>query len=287
MLEGLYALIGQIPLPGLEVRFMQRAFLALLMLAPMTASLGLHVVSFRMSFFSDAISHSAFAGVALGLLLGVEPRLAMPAFGLLVGLGIMAGQRRTNLSADTIIGVFFSGVVAFGLAVVSLYKSVARDLQRFLYGDILTLTNTDIQLLVLLFLAVLLFQILCFNPLLRIGINPVVAKAQGVRTGFYQYLFAGLLSLTVMFSVWSVGVLLVTALLVVPAATARNLAKSAASTFWWAVAVNLSSALLGLILSAQPWLGTATGATIILIACGWFICSLPVAWKRQDRGQNS
>ena len=133
----LYSLVGKLlPIASMEARFMQQALVGLLLLAPMTAAMGVQVVNFRMAFFSDAISHSAFAGVAIGLLLAVEPRITMPAFGLLVGLGIIAVQRQSRLSSDTVIGVFFSAVIAFGLAVVSRQRDVASDLQLFLYGDI-------------------------------------------------------------------------------------------------------------------------------------------------------
>lgn len=273
-LAPVYAILSLIPLDCLQWRFMQQALLGLLLLAPMASVLGVEVITFRMAFFSDAIGHSAFAGVALGLLCAVPPRLSMPLFGLLVGLCIVAVRRKSNLSADTVIGIAFSAVVAFGLAVVSRAAGVARDMQRFLYGDILTITEGEIAFLFLLLLALLVFQILGYNRLLLIALHPVMARAHGVRVAQWQYVFAGLLAVVVMFSVWAVGVLLVTALLIVPAATARNLAHSAGGMFWWAILVGTSSAFVGLVLSAQEWLATSSGATIILVACGWFAVSL-------------
>ena len=221
-LEPLYRLVSLLPFECLQAGFMQQALAALILLAPMAATMGVQVVSFRMAFFSDAISHSAFAGVALGLIFSINPHVAMPVFGILVGLGIMAVQRNSALSSDTIIGVFFSAVMAFGLAVVSRDNAVARDLQQFLYGDILTITETDIRWLIGLFFALAAFQIWGYNRLLYIGLNSVVAKAHRINVFFWQYLFAGLLALVVMFSVWAVGVLLVTALLIVPAATEND-----------------------------------------------------------------
>ena len=263
-LEPLYRLVSLLPFECLQAGFMQQALVALILLAPMAATMGVQVVSFRMAFFSDAISHSAFAGVALGLIFSINPHVAMPVFGILVGLGIMAVQRNSALSSDTIIGVFFSAVMAFGLAVVSRDNAVARDLQQFLYGDILT------------------FQIWGYNRLLYIGLNPVVAKAHRIKVFFWQYLFAGLLALVVMFSVWAVGVLLVTALLIVPAATARNLARTAGGMFWWSILVSVTSAVAGLVLSAQEWSGTATGATVVLVSCGWFLLSAVLAAIRGE-----
>lgn len=283
-LSPLYALLAQLlPFDCLQARFMQQAMLGLLLLAPMAAVMGIVVVNFRMAFFADAISHSAFAGVALGLIFSVDPGWTMPAFGMLVGLGIMILQRHTNLSSDTVIGVFFSAMVAFGLAIVSRDRSLARDLQRFLYGDILTISDGQILCLMVLFLALMAFQAASYNHLLYIGLNPTLAQAHRVRVAIHQYIFAGLLSLIVMFSVQAVGVLLVTAMLIVPAAAARNVARSAGSMFWWAMLVSLTSAASGLIVSAQDWARTATGATVILVACGWFLLSMIVAGLRREQ----
>lgn len=277
-LAPLCALVGRLlPCDCMQTRFMQQALIGLLLLAPMAAAMGVQVVNLRMAFFADAISHSAFAGVAIGLILAIGPHWTMPLFAVLIGWGIMAVQRRSQLSVDTVIGVFFSGVVAFGLAMVSRNRHVARDLQRFLYGDILTISDTEIGCLALLFLALMVFQVLAYNRMLYIGLNPILARAHRVRVAVLEYLFATLLALVVIFAVWAVGVLLVTALLIVPAATARNLARSAGGMFWWALIVGLTSAVAGLLVSAQNWAQTATGATVILCSCVWFCGSLLVA----------
>jgi len=286
-LAFLYTLMSWIfPFECIEARFMQQAMLGLLLLSPMTASMGIQVVNFRMAFFSDAISHSAFAGVALGLLFAVDPHLSMPVFGILVGLCIVLVQRTSSLSTDTVIGVFFSAVIAFGLAVVSRDPSSTRNLQLFLYGDILTIGNTDIWFLIALFLLFFLYQAKAYNRLLYIGINPTLARTHRVSVGFHQYTFAAFLSLVVMFSVWAVGVLLVTAMIIVPAASARNLARSAGGMFWWALVISLSSAVSGLILSAQDFAQTATGATIVLCSCLWFIVSAVIALFRRMQKTN-
>ena len=282
-LSWLFHIVSFFPLEGMDMRFMQRALTALLLLAPMTAALGVQVVHYRMAFFADAVGHSAFAGVAIGLLLGIHPHISMPVFGLAVGLLIMFMQRFSALPSDTVIGVIFSAVVASGLAVVSRDNTVARDLQQFLYGDILTITDADVIWLLVLFTLFILFQVLAFNRLLYAGVSRVIARAHHVPVAIYEYLFAALLALVVMFSVWGVGVLLVTAQLIVPAASARNLARTAGGMFWWAIAVGLSSAIAGLALSVQPWLGTSTGATVILVSCIWFLVSVVVSAIKNER----
>jgi len=283
-LACLYDLIPLIlPFECLKARFMQQALLGLILLAPLAAAMGVQVVNFRMAFFSDAISHSAFAGVALGLIVALDPQLSMLAFGVLVGLAIAALQRLSTLSSDTVIGVIFAAVVAFGLAVVSRDQNVARDIQRFLYGDILTIGGAQILGLLALFAVLTVFQAWGYNRLIYIGLNPTLAKAHRVPVAVYQYLFAALLALVVIFAVWAVGVLLVTALLIVPAAAGRNLARSAGAMFWWALVVAETSAVAGLIISAQDWARTATGATIILCAFAWFVVSAAAARLKNGR----
>lgn len=277
-LPAFYGWLGRlVPMDCMQAGFMQVALAALLMLAPMAATLGVQVVAFRMAFFSDAISHSAFAGVAIGLLLAVDPSWTMPLFGVAVALAITALQRKSRLSADAVVGVFFSAVVAFGLAIVSRDRSITRDVQRFLYGDILTITPAEVNVLLGLFVAVMVFQALAFNRLLLIGLNPILARVQAVHSALYQYTFSALVALVVMFSVRAVGVLLVTALLIVPASAARNLARTAGGMFWWAALVSITSAVAGLLISAQDWAGTATGATIVLVSFGWFLVGTVVS----------
>lgn len=283
-LSLLYDIIPRLlPFECMQMRFMQHALVGLLLLAPMAALMGVQVVNFRMAFFADAISHSAFAGVALGLILAINPHVTVPVFGLLVGLAIVAGQRRSGLSTDTVVGVCFSGVVAFGLAVVSRDGNASLDVQRFLYGDILTIGDDDIRAMLALLAVLTVFQAVGYNRMLYIGLSPVVARVHRVRVAAYQYVYAGLLSLVICLAVWAVGVLLVTAMLIVPAAAARNFARSAGGMLWWALLVSVASAVIGLLISAQDWARTATGATVILVAFAWFLVSVAVDLVRGDR----
>lgn len=273
-----YELLAKLPFECLSARFMQQALLALLLLSPMTAMLGLHVLNFRMAFFSDAVGHSAFAGLALGLILGAPPEAAALVFGVLVGVAIMGVQRRSGLSADAAIGIVFSAVVAFGLAVVSRAPDLGRQIQQYLYGDILTVGEGELSVLLLLLISLIIFEIAGWNKMLFLSLSPVMAKVDGMATAFWQYLFAAILALAVMFCVRAVGVLLVTAMLVVPAATGRNLARNMRGLFWWSIAVSVFSSMAGLLLSAQDWLATASGATVILIACLCFAAS--AVWRK-------
>lgn len=272
-----------LPLECLQPRFMRLALLGLLLLAPITAAIGVQVVNLRMAFFADAISHSIFAGVSLGLMLAIDPRWSTLALALLIGIGVTACQRRVSLSSDSVIGVFFAGVTAFGLAAASREKTVARSAQSFLYGDILTLGNLEISLLFAAAVTLFIFQMVGFNRLVSLGLDPVVAEAHGVRVNAYQYAFAALLALTSVLAVWTVGVFLVSALLILPAAAARNLAGSAASMFWWALAISCFSAVAGLVISAQPWAGTATGPTVVLLSALAFVATIPLSGPHRKK----
>ena len=274
VIDFLCGIAGMLPFECMKLRFMQEAFLGVLLTAPLAAAAGIQVVNFRMSFFSDAIGHSAFAGVALGLIFVLSPDLTMPLLALAIGIGIMAMKQRSALSSDTVIGVFFSAVVAFGLALVSRNPNVARDMQVFLYGDILTVTHNDLLYLFLLFCVFFVFQVFAYNRLNAIGIHEQLARTHRIHTAFYQYVYVALLSLVVIFSVKSAGVLLVTALLIVPAASARNLSKSSGMMFWISIIIGVCSGISGLLISAQPWAETASGATIVLCACVIFCISL-------------
>ncbi len=274
-LSFIYETIGRIlPFDCFAPNFMRQALFGLLLLAPVTAVMGTQVVNLRMAFFADAISHSVFAGAALGLILAIDPHLSTAFLAVIIGLGVTACRRNGKLSADSVIGVFFSAVVAFGLAAASRDRNVARNAQSFLYGDILTLGEKETAILFCLMLAVVVFQFFSYNRIVYMGLDPALAKTHGIRTAFFQYAFAGLLALTAVFSVWTVGVFLVTALLVLPAAAARNMSRSIGGMFWWALLITVFSSVTGLAISAQSWAATATGPTIILVAFACFVFSM-------------
>jgi len=262
---------------------MQQALVGLVLIAPMAAAMGVQVVNFRMAFFADAVSHSAFAGVAIGLILSINPHWTMPVFGLLVGLSVVACSGAACFHPTQSSAFSFRLWWPSVFAMVSRDRSVARDMQRFLYGDILTISNGEIACLAALFIAIMVFQTVGYNRMLYVGLNPLLAGTHRVHVAFYQYMFAALLSLVVIFSVWAVGVLLVTALLIVPAAAARNFARSAGSMFWWAVLIGFTSSVAGLLVSAQDWARTATGATVVLLSFGWFLVSWLVSSLRGHR----
>jgi zinc transport system permease protein len=265
-----------------DYAFMRRAILECILIAPMCAAMGVKVVNFRMAFFSDAISHSAFAGVAVGFLLqgavqrfNFDPRIAMVLFGVVVGLGIAVVRRRTDLSNDTVIGVFFSTVVAIGIGIITAFPRHSSEFGRYLYGSILTVDDADLFLSAVLAVVMLLFMLAGFNRLMLIGLNPELAHSRGIRVRLYEYLFAALLSLVIMALIRTAGILLVTAMLVVPAAAARNVARSMKGMFWWATLIALLASVAGTLASFSDTLGNVgTGAVIVLASAFMFGLSL-------------
>lgn len=257
-----------LPFAFAEPLFMKRAILAILLIAPAAAAVGVPLIHFRMAFFSDAIGHSAFTGVALGVLLGIHPLVTMVAFGLFVAWAITLVRGRTELSHDTVIGVFFSTSIALGIAIISAQKGLTRNLQAFLYGDLLAVSGTEIVWMATLLLTVAVYLFLTFNGLMLLGVHEGFAKSIGVRVRALEISFALLVALVVTTAIRAVGILLVTALLVVPAAAARNIARGTAFAFWGAIAVAVASGLLGV--AASYYFDTATGATVVLVAAAWF-----------------
>ena len=269
ILSGVFSLMDRLlPFAFAEPAFMKRALLALLLTAPAAAALGVPLVQHRMAFFSDAIGHSAFTGVAIGVLLGVSPSWTMVAFGAVVAVAITLVKGRTGLSSDTVIGVFFSTVVALGIAIISREKGLTRNLQAFLYGDPLAVTDAELRWMAALFLLVSAYLIFLYNRILLLGIHEGFARTKGVRAPAVEISFALVVALVVTAAIHTVGILLVTALLVIPAAAARNVARGAASALWVSVGVAALSGLAGIVASWH--LDTATGATVVLATAACF-----------------
>lgn len=257
-----------------EPMFLRRAALALLLLTPVSAAAGVLVVNQRLAFFADAVGHSVFFGLALALVLNLPEKPVVLATGVAIGLMVIYLSRHSRLAADTVIGLVFSGAIALGLAIVSRNPGAARGLTRFFLGDILTLGDSEIMILAVLAVLAVLFLLFFYNHLTVESLSPVLARARHpLKSRFAPYVFGIFLALVVTVSVWSVGVLLVTALMVAPAASGRNWAASASAMFWIAVAVSLVSGQAGLYLSTLPQINTATGATVVLVAVSIFIVS--------------
>ncbi len=268
LLPALYGWLAWLPFDFLQLAFMQRAVVAAACLSVVCALLGVLVVQFRMAFFSDAVSHSAFTGIALGLLLGIDPWVSVLAFGVGIGMLAVRIRRQADLAMDTTLGVLFSATIALGLAIISARKELARVLPGFLYGDILALTDRDLLWIVVLSCAEAAFLLRWFNHLLFISLHDHLARSAGVRAAALETAFAAALALLVGFAIKVVGILLVTALLVIPATTARRLAATIRGQVWLTIGLSLFASLAGLATSLR--FDAAPGAAIILWAAAGF-----------------
>ena len=274
-MEFIYRVIDTLlPFEWTEFNFMKNAFVAVLLITPLFGLVGTMIVNNRMSFFSDALGHSALTGIAIGVLLGVDNYLlSMLGFALLFAVGISAVIGSGVSSADTIIGVFSSTGLALGVVLLSASGGFSKY-SSYLIGDILTVQPEEIALLSCVLIAVLLVWGLFFNRFLLTSINGDLAASKNIREGALQKIFVILVAVLVTVSIKWVGVLIINSLLVLPAASARNVARSMRSYHAWSVGVSMFSGLTGLILSY--YLGTAAGGTIVLVAAVVFAVTFAV-----------
>ena len=263
-----------LPFAWLQPEFMRLALLALLLVAPLAAMLGVHVTSFQMAFFSDAIAHSAFTGLALGFLLSINPVLSITLFALLMALAMIKIEQSSRLAMDNIISVMMSSSIAVGLAIVSYRKTFLRDFQQYLFGDILTVTKAELGLLALVFVLVTLFIALSFNRLTLLALNPHLGINRYQRVALEKTIFSLLVAVIVAVSIKMIGMLLITSMLVIPAVAARLIARNIRQTFWYALGFAVAAAVAGLMISYYA--DMSTGATIILLLAGFFFCAYSV-----------
>jgi zinc transport system permease protein len=245
--------------------FMRNAFLAVILIMPLFAMLGTLIVSNGMAFFSDALGHSSLTGVGIGVILGLsEYKPAMIIFAIVFAL-LMNRIRNSRLSStDTVIGVFSACGVALGLVLLSVSGSFSRY-QSLLIGDILSITKSEIILLTITLAAILILWLICFNRFNLISISPEIASSRGIPVGLLDNVFVISVAVVVMLAIHWVGLLLINAMLILPAAAARHVAKSARSYLVLTLIFGLFSGLLGLWFSYHNSFA-ATGPMIVLIS---------------------
>jgi zinc transport system permease protein len=259
-----YGFCGLLPFEWARYGFMRNALLASLLLAPLFALPGCLVVNNRMAFFSDAMGHAALTGVAIGALLGfARPLPSIVAFSLCLACAISFLRRSGRVPADTVISLAMTGSMALGIAILSRGGGFA-GYSRYLIGDLLGVSGSDIALIGASLLAVLAVWALFFNRLCLVSFSEAAARGRGVKAWRYDLFFSMMVAFIVALSVQWIGVLVVSSLLVLPAAAARNAASTLRGYTLGAVAASLASCVVGLILSY--YLATATGATIVLTA---------------------
>ena len=252
--------------------FMKNAFLAILLVTPLFGLLSTMVVSNRMAFFSDSLGHGAFTGIAVGVLLGaVSPLLSLIVFSVLFALCITYIQNKSTASTDTVIGVFSSTAIALGLMLMTAGGGFNK-FSSFLIGDVLSITEDDLLALAVVFVLVIIGWALLFNKLLVLSINSSFARSRGIQTFWVEGLFASLLAVVVSISIQWVGILIINALLVLPAAAARNVTNNVKQYHAVSVCIAMLTGFSGLILAY--YFNMAAGATIVVLASLVFFVTL-------------
>ena len=253
-----------LPIEMLHWDFMKNALLALLLMAPLFGLMSTMIVTGRMSFFSDALGHSAFTGIAIGAICGMSAPIWAPVlFSVVFALIFSYVRSRSNQAADTLIGVFSSTAVALGIFIATIGGGSFTKYNKYLIGDILSITPIEIGLLALVLLAVLLFWGICSNRLTLTVIHPQLASSRGIPVGLSQTLFTVAIAVVVTLSISSVGLLILNSLMVLPAAAARNISKNLRQYHGYSVLFALLAGIGGLTVSY--YLGCSAGAAISLI----------------------
>ena len=267
-----YRLWDMLPFEIFHWDFMKNALLAVILLSPLFGLMSTMVVTGRMSFFSDALGHSAFTGIAIGCICGITaPTWVAVIFSVVFALLFSFVRNRSNHAADTLIGVFSSTAVALGIFIATLGGSSFTKYNRYLIGDILSVTPTQIYLLSFVLLLVLMFWVIFSNRLTLVSIHPQLASSRGIRTGAMQSLFTVAIAVVVTLAISWVGLLILNSLLVLPAAAARNISRNLRQYHVFSVLLAFTAGIGGLCLSY--YLGTSAGASISLLLALWFaIC---------------
>lgn len=264
-MEVIYNILETIlPFEFMDYTFMKNALIAIILISPIFAVLGTMIVNNKMAFFSDALGHSALTGIAIGMVLGISNmNISMVFFAIIFALLLNFVKNKTNYGADTIISVFSSIAIALGLAMLA-QSGNFNKYSSYLVGDILSITNTEILYLLLAFIAVAVFWYFSFNKLNVTSINSTLAKSRGISTKAIDNIFVVLIAIIVIISIRWIGILLINSLLILPAASSRNIAKNMRSYHLISVLFSLFSGVVGLILSYY-W-NIPTGPMIVLIS---------------------
>ena len=259
-----YAFWDMLPIEMFHWNFMKNALLAVLLMAPLFGILSTTIVTGKMSFFSDALGHSAFTGIAIGAILGIAaPTVIAVIFSVLFSLLFSLVRAKSNQTADTLIGVFSSTAVALGIFIATFGGGSFTKYNQYLIGDILSVTSAELLALFIVLLTVLAFWLIVSNKMTLTSIYPQLASSRGIPVHLTQTIFTTLIAVVVTLSISWVGLLILNSLLVLPAAAARNISKNIRQYHGFSVLIALIASVIGLCVSY--YLGTSAGASISLV----------------------
>lgn len=261
-----------LPFQWMSYDFMKNAFLAVLLITPIFGILSTIIVNNRMAFFSDALGHGAFTGIAIGTVVGIiQPLWSAIAFSICFSILITIIKNKTKTSTDTVIGVFSSAAIALGVVLVTLGGSGAKY-NSFLVGDLLSIRTEDVGLLLVLAIVIILFWSLFYNKALLVSLNASLAKSRGIKTLAVELGVTSLIAVVVTISIQWIGLLIINSLLVLPAAASRNISTNTRQYSFLSLLISVVSGISGLILSY--YFNTASGATIVIISAAIYFITL-------------
>ncbi|QKV19318.1 metal ABC transporter permease [Oricola thermophila] len=262
--------------------FFVRAIVAGIGVALVTGPLGCFIVWRRLAYFGDTLSHAALLGVALAFLLEIDITLAVFSVSVVIAVALLWLQRRAGLSADALLGLLSHSALALGLVALAFMTWVRIDLMGLLFGDILAVSKTDIAVIYAGGAGVLAVLALIWKPLFAATVNPELAAAEGMGPDRVNFVFMLLLAVVVAIAMKIVGVLLITALLIIPAATARRFATGPEAMAVLAALAGVLAILAGLF-SSLKW-DTPSGPSIVVAALAFFILSLLQLRRSRNAG---
>lgn len=252
-----------LPFDFIRYEFIKNAIIAIILLAPLFAMLGTMIVNNKMAFFSDALGHSALTGIAIGMLFGISNNMSMIVFAVIFSLLLNYVKHKTNYGADTIISVFSSIAIATGLAILATLGNFSKY-SSYLVGDILGIGKNEIIYLAIVFIVVLILWSVIFNKLHTISINTSLAKSKGIKIMLIDNIYVITISIVVMLSIKWIGILLINSLIILPAASSRNIAKNMRSYHLIAILISLITGIFGIIISYYA--NIPTGPAIVILS---------------------
>jgi zinc transport system permease protein len=262
--------------------FMQRAILAGLVLGLLLSYLGIFVTLRKMAFFSDGIAHAALAGAAIGLLTRFSPLLSALVFSMLLAALVYWLEKKSSLSSDAIIGIMFTSGMALGVVLISLRPGYQPELISYLFGNILAIRRVDLALIILLAAVILAFIFSHKRKLTLLALDREMACMAGINPDLYELLLYIMLACALVLGIRVLGVILVSAILIIPVSTARLLSRSFKSLTWLTVLIAEFTVLAGLVLSY--FLDLPTGAVIVLTGSTLFsLAFIASALRKRSR----
>ncbi len=262
-------------LNALQYEFMQRALIAGLLVSIACGVIGTYVVIKRVVFISGGIAHAAYGGIGLGYFLGISPTLGAVVFSLLAAFGMGAVQRKTHQRADTVIGAMWAIGMAVGIIFIDLTPGYKADLMSYLFGSILAVPRSDLVMMVVLNLVIVLMVAMFYKELLAISFDEDFATVENIPVGWMNMILLGMIALTVVMLMRVVGLIMVIALLTLPAAISAQFVRQMKSMMVLSSILGMVFTTLGLFLSY--FFNLTSGATIILVAGVAYLLSL--LWK--------